>query len=51
MKRVIRHQSLWLLRRSFKPIRAIRIPAVARLNIVFRPANRFGVKPQLEIAP
>ncbi len=51
MKRVIRIQSLWLLRRSIKPIRAMRLPAVPRLNIVFRPANRFGAKPQLELAP
>jgi hypothetical protein len=49
MKPTIRHQSQLLLRRSYKPKRVIRIRPLPRLNIVFRPVNRFGVKPQLTV--
>jgi len=45
MKSVIRYQSQLLYRRSYKPRRVIRIRPVQRLNIVFRPARRFGAKP------
>jgi hypothetical protein len=38
-----------LFRRSYKPGRVIRIKPQAKLNIVFRPAQRFGIKPKLEI--
>jgi hypothetical protein len=47
MKPVLRYQSQLLFRRSYKPRRAIRIRPIGKLNITFRPANRFGVKPQL----
>jgi hypothetical protein len=49
MKSVMRYQSQLLFRRSYKPKRVIRIRPGARLNLVFRPARRFGVKPQLTI--
>ena len=49
MKPILRHQSQLLFRRSYKPKRLIRIRPVPRLNIVFRPVNRFGVKPRLTI--
>jgi len=49
MKFIVRHQSQLLIRKSYKPKRVIRIRPVPRLNIVFRPVNRFGVKPQLTI--
>ena len=51
MRPVIRYQSHLLYRKSYKPNRAIRIRPVARPNVVFRPVNRFGSKPQLEIVP
>ena len=51
MKPVMRYQSQLLFRRSYKPSRILRIRPVARLNLVFRPANRFGAKPQIEIVP
>jgi len=47
MKPVPRHQSHLLYRRCYKPMRVIRIRPVTKLNFVFRPAKRFGVKPQL----
>ena len=47
MKPVMRYQSQLLFRRSYKPKRVIRIRPIAKLNFVFRPAKRFGVKPQL----
>ena len=47
MKPVIRYQSQLLFRKSYKPKRVIRIKPLQRLNLVFRPARRFGVKPQL----
>ena len=49
MKPVIRYQSQLLFRRSYKPKRVIRIRPTAKLNLVFRPVNRFGIKPQLTI--
>jgi hypothetical protein len=51
MKFIVRHQSQLLLRRSYKPARAIRIRPIGKLNIVFRPAKRFGMKPQLTTVP
>jgi hypothetical protein len=51
MKPVLRYQSQLLFRRSYKPIRAIRIRAPQKLSVVFRPARRFGLKPRLEIVP
>ena len=51
MKPILRYQSQLLPRRSYKPKRLIRIRPVPRLNIVFRPVNRFGVKPRLTIVP
>jgi hypothetical protein len=50
MKPVMRYQSQ-LLFRSYKPKRVIRIRPTVKLNLVFRPAHRFGVKPQLTIVP
>ena len=49
MKPVIRYQSQLLFRKSYKPNRALRIRTVPRVNFVFRPVRRFGVKPQLEL--
>ena len=49
MKPVLRYQSQLLIRRSYKPNRAMRIRPSRRLTLVFRPVNRFGVKPQLTI--
>jgi hypothetical protein len=51
MKPVMRYRSQLLFRKSYKPNRGIRIRPVAQFNIVFRPVNRFGAKPQLEIVP
>jgi hypothetical protein len=51
MKSVMRYQSQLLYRRSYKPLRAIRIRPAQRLNIVFRPARRFGSKPELVNVP
>jgi hypothetical protein len=51
MRSTIRYQSQLLIRRSYKPDRVIRIRPLRRLNLVFRPANRFGAKPQLTIVP
>jgi hypothetical protein len=49
MKPIIRYQSQLLFRKSYKPTRVIRIRPAAKLNIVFRPAKRFGLKPKIEI--
>jgi hypothetical protein len=46
MKPVIRYRSQLLFRKSYKPVRVIRIRP-AKLNFVFRPV-RFGVKPQIK---
>jgi hypothetical protein len=51
MKPVLRYQSQLLYRRSYKPRRAIRIRPTGRLNFVFRPVHRFGVKPQFALLP
>jgi len=51
MKPVMRYQSQLLFRRSYKPNRAMRIRPPPRLNLAFRPVNRFGSKPQLTIVP
>ena len=51
MKPVIRYQSQLLFRKSYKPNRVMRIRPSRRLNLVFRPVNRFGAKPQLTIVP
>jgi len=51
MKSIVRYQSQLLFRRSYKPRRVIRIRPIGRLNIVFRPAKRFGLKPQLTTVP
>ncbi len=51
MKPVLRFQSQLLYRKSYKPRRVIRIRPAAKLTLVFRPAHRFGVKPQLTIVP
>jgi hypothetical protein len=47
MRSTIRVQSKLLFRRSYKPNRPLRIRLLQRLNLVFRPVNRFGAKPQL----
>ena len=49
MKPVIRYQSQLLFRKSYKPNQMIGIRPSRRLNLVFRPVNRFGAKPQLTI--
>lgn len=49
MRSTIRYQSQLLFRRSYKPNRAMRIRPTRRLNIVFRPVNQFGAKPQITI--
>ena len=51
MKPVLRYQSQLLYRKSYKPKRVLRIRPTGKLNIVFRPVNRFGAKPQLTIVP
>ena len=51
MKPIVRYQSQLLCRRSYKPNRAIRIRPIGKRNIVFRPAKRFGMKPQLTTVP
>ena len=51
MKIARRYQSQLLYRRSYKPDRVIRIRPTAKVNIVFRPVNRFGAKPKLIIVP
>src|SRR5258708_39722037 len=49
MKPVIRYHSQLLFRKSYKPNRLIRIRPAAKPSVTFRPARRFGVKPQLEL--
>jgi len=51
MKPVLRFQSQLLYRKSYRPRRVLRIRPIGKLNLVFRPARRFGVKPQLTIVP
>jgi hypothetical protein len=47
MKIASRYQSQLLFRRIYKPVRTMRIRPTGKVNIVFRPAKRFGLKPQL----
>jgi hypothetical protein len=47
MKPIVRYQSQLLYRKSYKPKRVLRIRPAGKLNFVFRPVNRFGLKPQL----
>ena len=49
MKPVLRYQSQLLFRKSYKPNRLIRVGRAAKPSVTFRPARRFGVKPQLEL--
>jgi hypothetical protein len=49
MKPVIRYQSQLLFRKSYKPNRIIRIRPAPRVVVTFRPMQRFGAKPQLEM--
>jgi len=51
MKPVLRYQSQLLFRKSYKPNRVVRIRPMPKVSLVFRPANRFGAKPHLEIVP
>ncbi len=51
MKSTVRYQSQLLFRRSYKPFRAMRIRPTGKVNIVFLPAERFGLKPQLITVP
>lgn len=51
MKPAIRYQSQLLPRRSYKPSRVLRIKFVPGPRLVFRPAQRFGEKPQLTAVP
>jgi hypothetical protein len=51
MKPIMRYQSQLLFRKSYKPIRIIRLRPASRLNPTFRPVRRFGAKPRLEIVP
>ncbi|MGA2541601.1 MAG: hypothetical protein ABSG78_08600 [Verrucomicrobiota bacterium] len=47
MKPIVRCQSQLLFRKRCQLNRAMRIRPIGKLNIVFRPAKRFGLKPQL----
>ena len=47
MKIARRYQSQFLFRRNYKPGRVVRIRPITKMNLVFRPSNRFGMKPQL----
>ena len=49
MRPAIYNQRPLLFRKSYKPNRMNRIRPAAKLNLVFRPVNRFGIKPQLTI--
>ena len=51
MKPAIRYQSQLLVRKSYKPARALRIKWSAGPRLVFRPVKRFGEKPQLTAVP
>jgi hypothetical protein len=51
MKYPIRRQSQLLFRRSYKPVRTMRIRPTGNVNIVFRPVRRFGSKPELINVP
>jgi len=49
MRPVICYQSQMLYRKSYKPSGVIRIRPAPKLNFIFRPMRRFGLKPQLEL--
>ena len=49
MKPVLRYQSQLLFRKGYKTNRLIRIRPAAMPSVTFRPARRFGMKPQLEL--
>ena len=49
MKPVIRYQSQLLFRKGYKPSRLIRSRPALKPNFRFRPLQRFGLKPQLEL--
>lgn len=51
MKPIMRYQSQLLFRRNYKPGRMIRFRPVLKMNVTFRPVQRFGAKPRLEIVP
>jgi hypothetical protein len=51
MKPIVRYQSQLLPRRSYKPNRLLRFRPVRKLNVVFVPANRFGLKPKITTVP
>ena len=51
MKPIIRYRSQLLFRRSYKPTCRLRIRPNGKLNLVFRPVNRFGAKPQIATVP
>jgi hypothetical protein len=51
MKPIVRYQSQLLFRRSYKPVRTMRIRPTGKVNIVFRPVRRFGLKPELVNVP
>lgn len=48
MKPVIRYQSQLLFRKSYQPIRILRIKPGMKFNFIFRPV-RFGMKPKIKI--
>ena len=50
MKLVLRYQRKLLFRKSYKPIRILRIKPAKKLNFIFRPV-RFGVKPEIKNVP
>jgi hypothetical protein len=51
MKPIVRYQSQLLFRRSYRPFRTMRIRPTGKVNIVFRPVRRFGLKPELTNVP
>jgi hypothetical protein len=51
MKPIVRYQSQLLFRRSYKPVRTMRIRPTEKVDIVFRPVRRFGLKPELTNVP
>lgn len=50
MKPIMRYQSQLPLRKSYKPIRVIRIRPSAKLKYVFRPRGAC-LKPEMQIVP
>jgi hypothetical protein len=51
MNPIVRYQSQLLFRGSYKPVRTMRIRPTGKVNIVFRPVRRFGLKPELTNVP